>query len=169
MWGIGFARTARALIILPSVAVTMQSVRDGSRWMVRLAAGEELPGALEDLARVNHLRAAAVVMGIGLLRDTTIGYWNGQEYETKKMDTPAELVSAAGSIAEVDGQPSVHLHVALGMPDHRVVGGHLMHGTVGLLAEILVATFPDRVFGRPLVEERGLRMLDLEPGERSPL
>jgi uncharacterized protein len=142
----------------------MQTAQSTHSWMLRLEEGETLPKALEEFAREQHVRAAAVVMGIGLLRETTIGFWNGQEYETQLFGEPHELVSATGSIAEVDGQPSVHLHVSLGGKDHRVVGGHLVRGTVGLLAEMLVEVFPDRVFGRPLDESRGLRMLDLRPG-----
>ncbi|HKS59959.1 MAG TPA: PPC domain-containing DNA-binding protein [Thermoplasmata archaeon] len=142
----------------------MQAVSSGEHWAVRLSEGETLPTALEAFARAQHIRAAMIVSGIGLLRETTVGYWNGQEYETSVYPAPLELVSAAGSIAEVDGQPSVHLHVALGGKDHALVGGHLVRATIGLLAEVALDTFPGRVFGRPLDESRGIRMLDLEPG-----
>lgn len=142
----------------------MQTARDGNRWMLRLSEGETLPETLASFAKEQSIRAAAIVMGIGLVRDTTIGYWNGQEYETEAFPGPHELVSATGSLAEVDGQPSIHLHVALGGRDHRLVGGHLFRATVGLLAEVVVEVFPGQTFGRPLDESRGIRMLDLNPG-----
>lgn len=140
----------------------MQAIAEGNRWMLRLDQGQDLFGALGDFARQHDLRAAAVVSGIGMLRGTAIGYWNGSEYVRNELAEPHELVGLHGSIAEADG-PSVHLHAALAGPDHRLVGGHLMAATVWVLNEILIETFPGRVFARPIDETLGLRKLDLEP------
>lgn len=140
----------------------MQAVAEGTRWMLRLDQGQDLFGTLADVARDHGLRAAAVVSGIGMLRDVTLGYWNGSEYARKELSPPHELVGLHGSIAEADG-PSVHLHAALAGPDHALVGGHLMRATVWVLNEILIQAFPGRTFGRPMDETLGLRKLDLEP------
>ncbi|MCI4350098.1 MAG: DUF296 domain-containing protein [Thermoplasmata archaeon] len=142
----------------------MQVAHDGNRWMVRLAEGEDLHTQLGALADTAGIRAGAVVMGIGMLGSASIGFWNGREYATRELATPHELLSLGGSIAVADGRPSVHLHASLGTPTHAVVGGHLVWGRVGILAEILVTGFPGRTFGRPMVESLGLRALDLEPG-----
>lgn len=144
----------------------MQAVAEGNHWMLRLDQGQDLFGSLADVARTHEIRAAAVVSGIGMLRDATIGYWNGAEYVRKELASPHELVGLHGSIAEADG-PSVHLHAALAGPDHSLVGGHLMRGTVWVLNEILIETFPGRTFGRPMDETLGLRKLDLEPNRMS--
>jgi uncharacterized protein len=140
----------------------MQAVAEGTRWMLRLDQGQDLLVALTDFAREHEIRAAAVVSGIGMLRDAAIGYWNGSEYVRKELPEPHELVGLQGSIADADG-PSVHLHAALAAPSHQLLGGHLMRGTVWVLNEILIDTFPGRVFGRPIDETLGLRKLDLEP------
>ena len=108
-------------------------------------------------------------MGIGQLRTATLGYWNGQEYETKEIAEPAELISLAGSIAEDEGRPSVHLHAALGLRSHATVSGHVLRGTVGLLAEVLLESFPSKAFSRPLDETLGLRTLRLEPPAERPV
>jgi uncharacterized protein len=142
----------------------MQSVQDGSRWMVRFDDGQDLFDALVTLARAKGFRAAVVVSGIGMLKRATIGYWNGSEYQPQELRDPHELISLHGSIAENEGEPSVHLHVGLVGPDHRCVGGHLLQGTIGVLAEVYLETFPGRAFARPLNESFGLRMLDLDPG-----
>lgn len=144
----------------------MQAVADGTRWMLRLDQGQDLFATLGDFARQHQIRAAAVVSGIGMLRDATIGYWNGSEYVRKDLAEPHELVGLHGSIAEADG-PSVHLHAALAAPSHQLEGGHLMRGTVWVLNEILIENFPGRVFGRPIDETLGLRKLDLEPTQWS--
>jgi len=141
----------------------MQAVSDGTRWMLRLSTDEELLESLGALATAKGIRAAAVPMGIGQLKAARIGYWNGSEYEAREITEPVELVSLQGSIAEADGRPSVHVHAALGTRSHATLSGRLMRGTVGPLAEVLVAPFPTRAFGRPVDESTGLRLLDLEP------
>jgi uncharacterized protein len=142
----------------------MQVVADGNRWMLRMSEGDDLHAKLAAFAESEGVRAGAVVMGIGALSSATIGFWNGREYALRELTTPHELLALGGSIAVADGRPSIHLHASLGGPDHAVVGGHLVRGAVGLLAEILVTTFPGRTFGRPLIESLGVRALDLEPG-----
>jgi predicted DNA-binding protein with PD1-like motif len=140
----------------------MQAVAEGSRWMLRLDEGQDLLATLTAFAQERKIRAAAVVFGIGMLRDSTIGYWNGSEYAKKAFPSPHELVGLHGTIADAEG-PSIHLHVALAGPDHSLVGGHLFGATVAVLNELMLETFPGRTFGRPLDETLGLRKLDLEP------
>jgi predicted DNA-binding protein with PD1-like motif len=142
----------------------MQVVSDGARFILRLDDGQDLFGAISDFARRHGVRAAAVVNGIGMIKVGSIGFWNGKEYAPHEIRTPHELVSLQGSIAEIDGNPSIHLHVALAGPDHSMLGGHLLRATVGILSEVVVDAFPGRVFGRPMNESLGLRTLDLEPG-----
>ena len=141
----------------------MQESSEGSRWMLRLDDGEDVLAQLTDFARRHTVRAAAIVSGIGMLKAATFGYWDGKEYRPHSLDAPYELVGLHGSIAEVDGAPSIHVHVALAGPDHSIVGGHLLRGTVGILNEIFIETFPGHHFGRPLDESFGLRRLDLLP------
>lgn len=132
--------------------------------MLRLDDGQDLFATLTEFARHEDIQAAAVVSGIGMVRKATIGYWDGSRYQPQELGVPHEMVALHGSIARADGAPSIHLHIALAGPDHRIVGGHLMQATVGVLHEILLVTFPGRAFGRPMSESFGLRMLDLEPG-----
>jgi uncharacterized protein len=132
--------------------------------MLRLDDGQDLFETLAEFARREHLSAAAIAFGIGMFRRATVGYWDGQQYRTTELTVPHEVVGLHGTIARADGQPSVHLHAALAGPDHRIVGGHLVRATVGVLQEILLEEFAGRTFGRPMAESFGLRMLDLEPG-----
>lgn len=132
--------------------------------MLRLDEGQDLFATLSGFARDATIRAGVVLSGIGMLRQATVGYWNGREYSPLELSVPHELVALHGSLATVDGSPSVHLHASLSGPDHGTVSGHLMRATVGVLAEVYVETFPGRTFGRPMNESIGLRGLDLEPG-----
>jgi uncharacterized protein len=142
----------------------MQAVQEGTRWMLRLDDGQDLFEALGGFARDHHVRAAAVLFGIGMFRAATFGYWDGKQYRPEDLTVPHEVVALHGTIAEVDDAPSIHLHGAVAGPDHRLVGGHLLRATVGVLQEVALQEFPGQVFGRPLNESWGLRMLDLEPG-----
>jgi uncharacterized protein len=142
----------------------MQLHRDGGRWVVRLDEGQEVLTALTELARTHGLRAGIVVSGIGMLRRSKIGFWNGHEYEPLVLDRPHELVALHGSIAELDGAPHVHLHVGLAGPDHKLVGGHLLEGTIGVVGELLVESFEETTFGRRFDAAQNLKLLDLDPG-----
>ena len=144
----------------------MQAVRDGTTWVLRLDEGQDLFEALSGFAGREEVRAGAIAFGIGMFRRSTIGYWDGEQYRPLELAQPHEVVGLHGTIARAEGRPSIHLHAALAGPDHRLVGGHLIQATVGILQELLVETFPGRTFGRPMVESFGLRMLDLEPGSQ---
>jgi len=141
----------------------MQAVREGTRWMLRLDDGQDLFEAISGFAQREEIRAGTIVFGIGMFRRATFGYWDGTQYRSEELTMPHEVVSLHGTIARADGAPSLHLHGAVAGPDHRVVGGHLLRATVGMLEEVLVDTWPTRTFGRPMVESFGLKMLDLEP------
>ncbi len=131
--------------------------------MLRLGDGDDLFASLSELARSEGIRAAAVLSGIGMLHHAEVGYWNGREYEWASLDEPHELVAMHGSIAVVEGSPSIHLHVGLADRQHRLRGGHLRKATVGVVGEVSLETFAGRTFGRPMNETLGLRTLDLEP------
>ena len=156
-------RPAKTEIIQAPYGDGMQVVRDGNRWMLRLTEGEDLFRELEGFASAQAIRAAAIVSGIGMLREATVGFWDGRTYNPKTMPGGMELVGLHGSIAIVDGKPSVHLHAALGGPSHALEGGHLLRAVVGVVGEVFIESFPGKTFGRPLVESVGLRVLDLEP------
>lgn len=151
----------------PDLTISMQQVRDGPRWMLRLDDGQDLPATLASFATEHSVRAGVIVSGIGMLKAGTVGFWDGQQYQPRELTEPHELVGLHGSIAESDGAPSIHLHAALADRHHALTGGHLLRGTVGVLAEVYVEVFPDRAFGRPLNESLGLRSLDLQPGPQT--
>lgn len=138
-------------------------MREGDRYVLRLDDGQDLFETISGFALREKLRAAAVVLGIGMFRRATLGYWDGSSYRPLDLTVPHEVVALHGTIAVADDNPSLHLHSALAGPDHRLVGGHLIRATVGMLQEVVIDAFPGRTFGRPLVESYGLRMLDLEP------
>ncbi len=106
--------------------------------VVRLEDGEDVHERLQSLG----ITAGAVVAGIGMLRDVTLAFWNGQEYVEHLVKGPVELLSLQGNFSLKEGEPFVHLHTVLGMPDTLVVGGHLMRATVHETNEIIIRKLP---------------------------
>lgn len=116
----------------------MIKAESGTNLMVRLKDGERLPDALLELDN----RAAAIVAGIGMLRDVVMGYWDGQRYVEEPVDVPVELLSCQGNMAELDGKAVLHAHVVVGHKDMSTMGGHLIRATVQNTAELVLVALP---------------------------
>lgn len=131
--------------------------------VVRLEDGEDVHEKLGSLG----LEAGAVVAGIGMLRDVTLAFWNGQEYVEHFVKGPVELLSLQGNFSRREGEPFVHLHAVLGMPDTSVVGGHLMKATVNETNEIVIRKLPGIAMERKK-EPSGLYGLYPQPRSSAP-
>jgi predicted DNA-binding protein with PD1-like motif len=124
----------------------------GSREIVvRMVDGENL---LERLLAVK-VDSAVVIGGIGMVRDATLAYWNGTEYEEHAVPEPAELLSLQGNIGSLNGEPVAHCHATVARRDGTVTGGHLMAATVANTAEIVLGKLDGIVLDRR-VEVNGL-------------
>jgi len=117
----------------------MQVARnENGQIVVRLADGENLKSQLESLG----IKAGTFVSGIGMLREATLAYWNGEEYVQHTVDSPAELLALQGNFSLKEGASFVHCHVTLGHEDGSVEGGHLMDATVNITNEIVIQELP---------------------------
>jgi len=106
--------------------------------MLRFDVGDDLIPALSTWCSVNSVRAAAVVAGIGMLKEMTIGRYDGREYSTRKVEESSEILSLQGDISMKEGEPFVHLHVSLADEEFHAIGGHLFGGTVSMTIEMLL-------------------------------
>jgi len=102
-------------------------------WVVRLQDGDNLMDAIRGLG----VDSALLLLGIGMVRNAEIGYWDGTRYVTQHISDPQELISLQGNVAkDEDATVVVHAHVALGDATGTVRGGHLVqaiaHNTVEL-------------------------------------
>ncbi|MGC9529751.1 MAG: PPC domain-containing DNA-binding protein [Candidatus Bipolaricaulaceae bacterium] len=118
----------------------------GSLSVVRFQDGERLPHALAGLG----VRAAALVCGVGMLRDVVLGYWDGSSYLEEPLPEPVELLSLQGNLGEQNGQVIVHAHLVVGKRGGAAVGGHLLSATVHNTAELVIHRLPNvRMVRRP--------------------
>ncbi len=106
--------------------------------MIRLQDGEQLPDVLLQLGT----RGAAIVAGVGMLRNVVLGYWDGARYVEEPLDEPVELLSFQGNIGDLDDRPVVHAHVVVGRQDLSALGGHLLRATVHNTVELVLLALP---------------------------
>jgi len=129
----------------------MIEARGTNEIVVRMVDGESLAEGLSSI----EVKGAAVLCGIGMVRNATLAYWNGAEYEEHVVEEPAELLSMQGNIAPRDGERMVHCHLTVARRDGTVAGGHLVSATVANTAEIVLGKLDGIVLERRL-EPNGL-------------
>ena len=107
--------------------------KSGETLVVRLLDGEKLPETLSHLPP-----SAAVVCGVGMLREVVLGYWEAGKYLEERISEPVELLSLQGNIGEGLEGVVVHLHVVVGEKGGKAMGGHLLSATVHNTVEAVV-------------------------------
>ena len=129
----------------------MIEARSGNDLVVRLVDGEKLAASLVAL----KVDSGVILNGIGMLRNLEMGYWNGAEYDVKRISEPVELLSLQGNFACKGKERMLHCHATVAKRDGTAIGGHVLKATVHNTAEILVRELPGIRLERRL-EESGL-------------
>lgn len=116
---------------------------------------------LEELTRFladRHIQAG-VILGIGAIRDVTIGAYVSRrgEYAKVELDGEWELLSFNATVALVDSTPFVHPHVVLGDEKANVKGGHLFEARVAVTGEFTILGTPIPV-SREMDPDVGLKL-----------
>ena len=125
-------------------------------FMGRLAPGQDLLQALEDLCKAKDARLG-VIHGIGAVKKAVIGYFDQEagNYIENRLNEPMEIVALNANISILHDRPFVHAHIALGDRKGRMYGGHLMPGT-----EIFVFEY-ELTIGEGLLKRRHDKDLNL--------
>jgi predicted DNA-binding protein with PD1-like motif len=105
--------------------------------------GDEAMSGLADFARKNNLGAARL-SAIGAFQDVTLGYfdWEAKEYKKIPVREQVEVLSLIGDVALENGQPKVHAHVVVGRFNGSTLGGHLLEAHVRPTLEVIVTESP---------------------------
>jgi predicted DNA-binding protein with PD1-like motif len=100
-------------------------------FMMVLCEGDDVIARLETLMRDETIPSASVA-GFGFVALARFGFfdYDRQDYEPREFND-LEIVGLTGSLAWMDGRPSVHAHASGGDRDFRIVGGHVLGLTVG--------------------------------------
>jgi hypothetical protein len=123
--------------------------------------GDEAMAGLVAFAEENRL-AAARFTAIGAFRDATLGYFDWQAKDYKKIPVPeqVEVLSLIGDVAVSEGKPKVHAHVVVGRSDGSTRGGHLLEAHVRPTLEVVLVESPAH-FKKRHDPESGLALIDL--------
>jgi len=124
---------------------------------LRLAPGDDLRAAVEEVLRQRDLHAAFVIQGIGSLSVAQLRFAGAEAPSELRGDL--EIVSLAGSVSP-DG---AHLHMSVADARGQVFGGHVASGCmVRTTAELLLALLPEHRFARKLDPATGFLELVIE-------
>jgi len=102
----------------------------------RLAPGSDLLLGIDALCEEFGVSCGSIVGCMGSLSSTTYTYVRpdpehpvGIKYvDVMKLETPAELISAQGTIGVNQGNRDIHLHGVLSDADGNFIAGHLLPG-----------------------------------------
>jgi len=137
----------------------MRVQRFDERFIVRIEAGERVVATLLDGLRREGVGFANLSRQ-GL--SARLGFWKPDQRadDDREFDEQLEVVSFVGNASVRDGEPFLHLHVALGRADLWVVGGHLDEAVVHPAIEVWLRT-EDVDLQRRRDPATGLDLLDL--------
>lgn len=143
---------------------TLVSKADETRkWLAVLDPGEEVIEALKRLAKEHGISAASFV-ALGAFQRARLAYfdWRDKRYHPIPVDQQVEVVTLAGDmVPDEAGNPSVHAHAVLGLPDGHTRGGHLAEGHVRPTLEITVTETPAHLVRRRR-PEMNLSLIDMD-------
>lgn len=130
--------------------------------IIVLDSGEEAFAMLTEFAKTLAIPAASLT-AIGAFAEATVGWFDFDRKTYKKIavQEQCEVLSAIGDVAVGDdGQPSLHVHVVLGLSDGSTRGGHLLSATVRPTLEVVMTETP-ALLRRTKRPELGIALIDL--------
>lgn len=123
----------------------------------RIAKGKDLVEELQSFVLRQGIHFGEI-MAIGAVERATIGYYHqsSRKYETLTFNDDLEITSCLGNISIKDGQPFVHAHMTLADRAGKVIGGHLMPGTIIFACEVIIHEFGGEAAVRVVDDETSL-------------
>jgi len=139
--------------------LTGSEFKPGRLFMGRLPYGEDLISSIENFCKSSSIQMAAFSL-IGAVSSYTIGTYdqNQQVYVTAAATTNLEIVTCAGNISLMDGNPFVHAHIVLGDEKGNTIGGHLFSETILFAGEISLQELLGKPLERAYDEKTGLSL-----------
>jgi predicted DNA-binding protein with PD1-like motif len=130
----------------------------GGKLIVRLDEGDEVVASVKKACKEHHVQYAHF-SGIGACRSAEISHFDTLEnkYHSRKLAGMLEIVTLTGNVTTVENDPFVHAHIALGMNDFSILGGHLVEAIINPACEIVIDPLPITV-GRKLDSKSGLKL-----------
>ena len=130
--------------LAPGLTFKLLSDQGGVRaYSLVFAKGDEVLSGLTDFAAAQHVQAGTFTAIGGFERATTAWYdLANKAFLLHHVQGPVELVSLLGDVALFNGQPVIHAHLAVGYPDGRMEGGHLIEAYTFPTVELFLTAYP---------------------------
>lgn len=122
---------------------------------IRMRSGENLFDNLKEIMKDQGLDTAIILSSLGMLKDPSLGYFNGTEYDVTEFKGKFELLSLQGNIVKDNQDYIVHLHAILGKEDTTTFGGHVVNATVWATNEMVLLPAGHKI--ERVLEENGLK------------
>jgi predicted DNA-binding protein with PD1-like motif len=134
-------------------------------YVVVLDEGDEVVAELSAFARERGLSSAQLT-AVGAFSSAVLGWFDRQakDYRRIPVDEQCEVLSIIGDVALNDGEPALHAHCVVGLPDGTTRGGHLLEGQVWPTLEVVVRESPARL-QKTMRPDVGLALIDLSRTE----
>ena len=138
----------------------MQVATKGNSTILRLDHGEDV---LESILKGVGDAPSTMMLtaGLGMISDFELGYFDNGRYITRSFAEAHELLSMQGSVA-VQGDPRLHVHVAVADKSHAAFGGHLLRGKVWMSNEICLVRIEGLDSSRQIDETKKVGVLQLK-------
>ena len=159
--GLGAAAVpAAAPLPAASPRAALVSQAGGSKtYLLAFDKGQEVMAGL--LAFVKQKRVVAgQISAIGAVSDAVLAFFDRtkKEYQRIPVARQAEVTSLTGNVALKEGEPFLHVHAVLGLPDGSARTGHLLSAHVWPTLEVVLTAWPATVV-RKLDKETRLYLL----------
>jgi predicted DNA-binding protein with PD1-like motif len=118
----------------------MQSKEENGIIIARLFSDEDLFESLRTICQKYKVETCVVLSDIGQIKQFTLGYFNGKNYEMSDYSQVHELLSISGMISwsEEEKDYKFHLHAEVGNAAKQAFGGHLWKGIVQSANEVVL-------------------------------
>jgi len=128
----------------------------------RLLKDEELTESIKRRVEESGIKAGVFFL-IGSLQNVTLGYYDGDKYQTVQINGPLEIASCTGNIAvDEEGKTVVHAHLIVSNSKCEAFGGHLLQNSkVGATAELVIIEAISVYLRRAFDEGTKLKLLNL--------
>ncbi|MEE8373760.1 MAG: PPC domain-containing DNA-binding protein [Dehalococcoidia bacterium] len=116
----------------------------------RVKPGQELLGEIALYCREHEVSSGVIIGTIGSVQRARINFLMELpgRYDSVEYPGPLEIVCAQGSVALLDDEPVVHMHVQLSGQD-VCRGGHLAEATVFSTAEVVIGELDYQIRRQP--------------------
>jgi predicted DNA-binding protein with PD1-like motif len=129
-------------------------------YAVIFSSGDEVISGLSDFARQYKVTAARFT-AVGALSGAELGWFSPERkmYRANTVASQVEVASMMGDIALYKGNPFVHAHMVVSLPDGTTRAGHVLSAHVYPTLEVMVTVEPNAMHRR-FAEEFGFTLID---------